>query len=115
MSFSLELTAEQPARTLEHRPELAELGLGVEDFGGGSLAGDASSSSMAELVRWMPAMSGSCWPDDARPVPSSPSAVLSVVAACGGLIACSRCSACMTGALAGIGILRPGRLDWRWR
>src|SRR6185295_13675742 len=31
------LTAEQAARTLEARPALAELGLGVEDFGGGTL------------------------------------------------------------------------------
>ena len=30
----VELTAEQRACTLEHRAELAELGLGVEDFGG---------------------------------------------------------------------------------
>jgi DNA mismatch repair protein MutL len=33
----VELSAEQTARTLEHRTELAELGLGVEDFGGGTL------------------------------------------------------------------------------
>jgi DNA mismatch repair protein MutL len=33
----VELTAEQAARTLEHRDELAELGLGVEDFGGGTV------------------------------------------------------------------------------
>jgi DNA mismatch repair protein MutL len=33
----VELTAEQAARTLEHRAALAELGLGVEDFGGGTL------------------------------------------------------------------------------
>jgi DNA mismatch repair protein MutL len=33
----VELTAEQAAKTLEHRPELAELGLGVEDFGGGTV------------------------------------------------------------------------------
>ncbi len=33
----VELTAEQAARTLEHREALAELGLGVEDFGGGTL------------------------------------------------------------------------------
>jgi DNA mismatch repair protein MutL len=33
----VDLTAEQAARTLEHRDALAELGLGVEDFGGGTL------------------------------------------------------------------------------
>lgn len=33
----VELTAEQAARTLEHRDALAELGLGVEDFGGGTI------------------------------------------------------------------------------
>jgi DNA mismatch repair protein MutL len=33
----VDLTAEQAARTLEHREALAELGLGVEDFGGGTL------------------------------------------------------------------------------
>ena len=33
----VELTAEQAAKTLEHRQELAELGLSVEDFGGGTL------------------------------------------------------------------------------
>ncbi|HEY7313066.1 MAG TPA: DNA mismatch repair protein MutL, partial [Gemmataceae bacterium] len=33
----VELTAEQAARTLEHRDALAALGLGVEDFGGGTL------------------------------------------------------------------------------
>lgn len=33
----VELTAEQAARTLEHRQELAELGLAVEDFGGGTV------------------------------------------------------------------------------
>jgi DNA mismatch repair protein MutL len=33
----VDLTAEQAARTLEHRQALAELGLEVEDFGGGSL------------------------------------------------------------------------------
>jgi DNA mismatch repair protein MutL len=33
----VELTPEQAARTLEHREALAELGLGVEDFGGGTL------------------------------------------------------------------------------
>ncbi len=31
------LTADQAARTLEHRDALAELGLGIEDFGGGTL------------------------------------------------------------------------------
>ena len=33
----VEVTAEQAARTLEHREALAELGIGVEDFGGGTL------------------------------------------------------------------------------
>jgi DNA mismatch repair protein MutL len=33
----VELTAEQAAKTLENRADLAELGLGVEDFGGGTL------------------------------------------------------------------------------
>jgi DNA mismatch repair protein MutL len=33
----VELTAEQAARTLEYRAALAELGLGIEDFGGGTL------------------------------------------------------------------------------
>jgi DNA mismatch repair protein MutL len=33
----VELTAEQAARALEHREPLAELGLGIEDFGGGTL------------------------------------------------------------------------------
>ena len=33
----VDLPAEQAARTLEHRDALAELGLGVEDFGGGTL------------------------------------------------------------------------------
>ncbi len=33
----VELTAEQAARTLEHREALAALGLGVEDFGGGTV------------------------------------------------------------------------------
>jgi DNA mismatch repair protein MutL len=33
----VELSAEQAARTLEQREALAELGLGVEDFGGGTL------------------------------------------------------------------------------
>jgi DNA mismatch repair protein MutL len=33
----VELTAEQAARTLEHQQALQELGLGVEDFGGGTL------------------------------------------------------------------------------
>ncbi len=33
----VELTAEQAARTLEHREALAALGLGVEDFGGGTI------------------------------------------------------------------------------
>src|SRR5207253_6797248 len=33
----VELNAEQVARTLEQREALAELGLGVEDFGGGTL------------------------------------------------------------------------------
>jgi DNA mismatch repair protein MutL len=33
----VELSAEQAARTLEHRQELLELGLEVEDFGGGTL------------------------------------------------------------------------------
>ncbi len=33
----VELTAEQAARALEHREALAELGLGVEDFGGGTV------------------------------------------------------------------------------
>ena len=34
---TVELTAEQAARTLEHKEALAELGLGVEDFGGGTV------------------------------------------------------------------------------
>ncbi len=33
----VELTAEQAARTLEHRESLADLGLGVEDFGAGTV------------------------------------------------------------------------------
>jgi DNA mismatch repair protein MutL len=33
----VDLAAEQAARTLEHREDLEELGLGVEDFGGGTL------------------------------------------------------------------------------
>jgi DNA mismatch repair protein MutL len=33
----VELTTEQAARTLEQREALAELGLGVEDFGGGTV------------------------------------------------------------------------------
>jgi DNA mismatch repair protein MutL len=33
----VDLTAEQSARVLEHRESLAELGLGVEDFGGGTV------------------------------------------------------------------------------
>jgi DNA mismatch repair protein MutL len=33
----VELTAEQAARTLEHKADLAELGLGIEDFGGGTV------------------------------------------------------------------------------
>jgi DNA mismatch repair protein MutL len=33
----LDLTPEQAAKTLEHREALAELGLGVEDFGGGTV------------------------------------------------------------------------------
>jgi DNA mismatch repair protein MutL len=33
----VELTADQAARTLEHRDALAELGLGIEDFGSGTL------------------------------------------------------------------------------
>src|SRR5690606_10070621 len=33
----VELTAEQAARTLEHKDELATLGLQVEDFGGGTV------------------------------------------------------------------------------
>src|SRR5437764_3990693 len=33
----VELTAEQAARALEHQAELAELGLGVEAFGGGTV------------------------------------------------------------------------------
>jgi DNA mismatch repair protein MutL len=33
----VDLTADQAARTLEHREALAELGLGVEDFGGGTV------------------------------------------------------------------------------
>ena len=33
----VELTAEQAARTLEHGSALAELGLGVQDFGGGTI------------------------------------------------------------------------------
>jgi len=33
----VEVAAHQAAKTLEHRGELAELGLGVEDFGGGTL------------------------------------------------------------------------------
>ncbi len=33
----VELTAEQAARLLENRPQLEELGLGVEDFGGGTV------------------------------------------------------------------------------
>src|SRR5207249_8791797 len=33
----VDLTAEQAARTLEHREALQELGLGVEDFGGNTL------------------------------------------------------------------------------
>jgi DNA mismatch repair protein MutL len=33
----VELTAEQGARTLEARPALADLGLGLEDFGGGTV------------------------------------------------------------------------------
>src|SRR5262249_50336543 len=33
----IEFTPEQAARTLEQRESLAELGLGVEDFGGGTL------------------------------------------------------------------------------
>ncbi len=34
---TITLSAEQAARTLEHREALAELGLGVEDFGGGTV------------------------------------------------------------------------------
>jgi DNA mismatch repair protein MutL len=33
----VELTPEQAARTLEHRDALAELGLGIDDFGGGTI------------------------------------------------------------------------------
>ena len=33
----VELAAEQASKTLEHRVELGELGLGVEDFGGGTV------------------------------------------------------------------------------
>src|SRR5262249_18068848 len=33
----VELTAEQAAKTLEHKADLADLGLGIEDFGGGTL------------------------------------------------------------------------------
>jgi DNA mismatch repair protein MutL len=43
----VDLTAEQAARTLEHQQALQELGLGVEDFGGGTL-----------LVRSYPAILG---------------------------------------------------------
>jgi DNA mismatch repair protein MutL len=37
MPLPVDLTAEQAARTLEQRDALAELGLGVEDFGGGTV------------------------------------------------------------------------------
>jgi DNA mismatch repair protein MutL len=54
----VELTAEQAARTLEHREALAELGLGVEDFGGGTvlltaypaLLGNRSPQSILKAV-----------------------------------------------------------------
>ena len=48
----VELAAEQAARTLEHRESLAELGLGVEDFGGfandfrGRLIADESAGQL---------------------------------------------------------------------
>ena len=48
----MELTAEQTARTLEHRAELAELGLGVEEFGGGTVV---ITSYPALLARRSPA------------------------------------------------------------
>jgi DNA mismatch repair protein MutL len=34
---TVELSAEQAARTLDHKEALAELGLGVDDFGGGTI------------------------------------------------------------------------------
>src|SRR5438067_8023454 len=54
----VELTAEQAARTLEHRAELAELGLMVEAFGGGTvlvtgypaLLGNRSPQSILKAV-----------------------------------------------------------------
>jgi DNA mismatch repair protein MutL len=54
----IELTAEQAARTLEHQADLALLGLGVEDFGGGTL-----------LITGYPALLGN----------RSPQAILKVV------------------------------------
>src|SRR5439155_9418170 len=48
----VELTTEQAARTLEHKAALAELGLGVEDFGGGTLL---LTSYPALLARRKPA------------------------------------------------------------
>jgi DNA mismatch repair protein MutL len=47
----VELTAEQAARTLEQREALAELGLGVEDFGGGTVL----LTSYPAIVRRPPA------------------------------------------------------------
>ncbi len=49
----VELTAEQAARTLEHRDALAELGLGIEDFGGGTI-----------LLTSYPALLGRCSPQE---------------------------------------------------
>jgi DNA mismatch repair protein MutL len=54
----VELSAEQAARTLEQRAALAELGLGVEDFGGGTLLltsypallGNQSPQSVLKMV-----------------------------------------------------------------
>src|SRR5579875_1023600 len=49
----VELTIEQAARTLEHRDALAELGFGIEDFGGGTI-----------LLTSYPALLGRCSPQE---------------------------------------------------
>ncbi len=48
----LDLSAEQAAKTLEHRDALAELGLGIDDFGGGTLLLTSYPALLGRVAPW---------------------------------------------------------------
>ncbi len=69
----VELTAKQAAKTLDHRQELAHLGLAVADFGGGTilLTGYPALLGRVPPLKSSKPSSITCWPKSARPAVSN--------------------------------------------